>query len=282
MVPVPTGVSRSLQCRHPGKVVVFVLFTALVLAFRHSVIIYHGDFGQLYWFARPLPAHGRVSNRPHVYLLANNAAASTKWQQIEVGKDDILVGTGWSEEAGIPHPCCFEIAWWRLPTAAALPPTLCPQVMFNTAVPIPYFEAVPMEQKLLMQRGLNNTFIHAEAQISNFSQSFDRIVFIETNFTNYLEVGSGRKNMRAVGHYVVLERYSRFMQEQIYALYPAYDRKTGKRKIWPSTGFIAVKYCQHYFPLYALVLVGFSGEGLPAHDFEFEEKYYNETSVQRL
>lgn len=156
------------------------------------------------------------------------------------------------------------------------------QVMFNQALPLPSFEAVSAEQKLLVLRGLNRSYIHAEDQITRFSQLVDRIIFIETNFTSYLALGSGREHMPAVGHYVALERRSRFMQEHIYATYPAFDRATGKRKVWPSTGFIAAKYFQQYLPLHALVLVGFSGEGLPAHDFEFEQEYYSRMCVERL
>lgn len=92
------------SARHRGKAVgLLLLLAALVLASRHSLSVKDGNVGRLSWLAaRALPAQGTGGggHPRHVYLLANSPAANATWREMQVGKDDILVGAVCLREAG--------------------------------------------------------------------------------------------------------------------------------------------------------------------------------------
>lgn len=181
--------------------------------------------------------------RPVVYMVANNPNANSTWATIHVRKWDLVV-------------------------------------LFNFALPLPYFRHVPAHQMVCFLRQHNDTSIISEDRLSEFNQVFHKIVFVETKLARYISKARDLQPLLSLTHFEAIELQSQFIQS-VYTTYARIPFEKGKRRL-PSTGFLAYSYFQQYLPSHRIVLVGFTGNGHPLHNWAHEQHVYDTAGVQQL
>ena len=180
-----------------------------------------------------VPSTGDRRRRPRVYMLANNPAANATWGRLQIGKQDLVV-------------------------------------MFNLANPLAHFDHVPPQQMViflgqqLMLKGVIN-----EEKLGELAQRFQRIVFVTCQLARRIGDGDALllQQLLAVPHFESLDYKSDFI------MWVWSDYKFSKIVKLPSTGYITYKYFQRYMPTHDIVLLGFSGEGDPVHNWQFEQVF---------
>ena len=188
------------------------------------------------------PSTGDRRRRPRVYMLANNPAANATWGRLQIGKQDLVV-------------------------------------MFNLADPLAHFDHVPPQQMVIflrqqpMLKGVIN-----EEKLGELAQRFHRIVFVTCQLARQIGEGDALllQQLLAVPHFESFDYKSDFM------LWVWSDYKFSKIVKLPSTGYITYKYFQRYMPTHDVVLVGFSGEGEPAHNWQFEQQVFADHGVRHM
>lgn len=151
-------------------------------------------------------------------------------------------------------------------------------VMFNLALPLDHFRHVPPRQLMLfLRQKASSQGIISEDQLAELSKSFHKFVFVTCKLAHHLSLQRKglAEQLLALTHFEVLERKSHFMAS-VWATYPNNITQM------PSTGYITQQYFQRHLPTHDVVLVGFSGEGVHLHDWEFETKYFSVNGVLRM
>lgn len=220
-----------------------IAFVGVLLVF--AAALYKVSFEQPLSTSISLSSRG-PEDRPLIYLLANNPDANTTWRNMQLKKQDVVV-------------------------------------MFNLAPPLKYFNDTPPDQLVLFMNknwGFDPLYkdVLWDQEVAKFANAFDRVVFWENNFTRLAQDPKNQLRLAPLGHVEFFELHSRLVT-RIYDTYTNLHY-TGIRAPWPSTGFLAFHYAQHYFPLHDIVLVGFTGRGLGFHDFKFEHKVFEEAGAR--
>lgn len=152
-------------------------------------------------------------------------------------------------------------------------------ILFNLAIPLPHFPNVPAEQMVLMVRWYNQSHLSATKQLHSLAPSFDKVVFVAGNLAEYTI--NNPHQILPLPHFEAFNWQSRFL-DQVLSSYPNSYKTAGTWNHLPSTGFIGFRYAQKYFSMHRIVMVGFTGQGKPIHNFTFEQEVYKTAGIRQM
>ena len=143
--------------------------------------------------------------------------------------------------------------------------------MFNDAYPLKYFADIPREQIIWMLRAEDDTRYNGQKLIPELLHHFDTLIFLG----GWLESNPHITELIKLPHFETLHWDSSFVADLRSSYYN--PERTG-----PSSGYLAFKYVQRYHPFHRIITVGFTGEGVPSHNFTFERHEFEAANVTAL